>query len=443
MNKNGVTAAISRRTLGLFFAFSLIFVIPKSFLVDYTTGMASNSERWAYIVIADAIPASLVAVWVWCYAGRVSVRHALASAGPDPLLSLRFIACMVVMFGHYFGVVFAPPSGPAVHPHFIERLLMSAPWAGVWMFFVLSGYLMGKGFFSGRYALDEFGVADFLWNRALRIWPVYAFALFVVMVFVYPQTFQRANLWMPAQVLLMDYSGHMPINIIGALWSVSTEFQFYLLAPLIALAINWVDRKWGARYWMLALVIAIGSVVNIWLARRMDWDLLRMLKYIYNPIGANLFLFVAGMFFAKLRMNTGKRAPGMLSAGSMVLGLMLLAQTLLASYMAFYGTRFARYLVYVPPLVVAGTLLTIGLWESCKVEGRMAWFVRWTQLGGTLTYCIYVLHSDVMLALRKIAPPVIGLTQQAAYAPLVFGLTFLFSYAMYRGVEKPVAGLKR
>ena len=52
-------------------------------------------------------------------------------------------------------------------------LLRSHGGAGVWMFFVLSGYLMGKAFASNRYPVTWQGVLAFLQNRAVRIVPLY------------------------------------------------------------------------------------------------------------------------------------------------------------------------------------------------------------------------------------------------------------------------------
>lgn len=45
--------------------------------------------------------------------------------------------------------------------------------ASVWMFFGLSGYVIGHGFLSGRYAFDRAGVLAFYRRRAARILPLF------------------------------------------------------------------------------------------------------------------------------------------------------------------------------------------------------------------------------------------------------------------------------
>ena len=123
-------------------------------------------------------------------------------------------------------------------------LLAPSPWAGVWVFFVLSGYLMGKGFFSGRYPFSRDGLLTFYRNRLLRILPLYWFAVLAISLLMKPEIFAPKNIWMLAAILLFDYSGAFAINPIGALWSVSTEVQFYILVPfLFVLYASLIERR--------------------------------------------------------------------------------------------------------------------------------------------------------------------------------------------------------
>ncbi len=51
-------------------------------------------------------------------------------------------------------------------------IAFSPAWLGMILFFTLSGYLMGKGFKSGKYPLDRRGISHYLRNRFLRIVPL-------------------------------------------------------------------------------------------------------------------------------------------------------------------------------------------------------------------------------------------------------------------------------
>lgn len=148
----------------------------------------------------------------------------------DSLMGLRALAAVMVLLGHYFALVFALPKPQAGLQWILYSLMEGCPYAGVWVFFTLSGYLMGKGFRS-RYQLTEEGIFAFYRNRMLRILPLYVGALFLVGLFTSPGLFLPRNWWQWIEVCLFDYRGDLPLPPIGALWSVSTEVQFYCLPP--------------------------------------------------------------------------------------------------------------------------------------------------------------------------------------------------------------------
>ncbi|WP_375506305.1 acyltransferase family protein [uncultured Nostoc sp.] len=104
----------------------------------------------------------------------------------DALLSLRGVACLIVVIYHgiiipqLFGSQLSPGAQLSslrqsiiYHGYDFTWILFSHGPAAVWIFFVLSGYLMGKGFYSGRYIANISGIVNFWRNRILRIFPLY------------------------------------------------------------------------------------------------------------------------------------------------------------------------------------------------------------------------------------------------------------------------------
>jgi hypothetical protein len=97
---------------------------------------------WLYV----AVRFLLVSLLVWLI-WRFPTQQRRADAPVEgerlfePLMGLRAMACLMVLMGHFFRVVF-PFSHEGVPK--AAMLLLSPPWAGVWLFFALSGYLMGK-----------------------------------------------------------------------------------------------------------------------------------------------------------------------------------------------------------------------------------------------------------------------------------------------------------
>ena len=163
--------------------------------------------------------------------GRPVDAYANLRADYDPLLGLRSVAFLMVFLGHWFIVVFPPVDAP--HSVFIRALFSASPWGGVWVFFCLSGYLMGKCWITEKYRADWNGAVRFYKNRAFRIFPLYFLAIFVITLLKKPDVLNFSSADKIENFLsdvLFDSSGH---GAIGALWSVTTEFQFYLGVPFL------------------------------------------------------------------------------------------------------------------------------------------------------------------------------------------------------------------
>jgi peptidoglycan/LPS O-acetylase OafA/YrhL len=99
----------------------------------------------------------------------------------DYLMVMRLFACGLVVLVHSWLLVPQAIRDDDVRSRsFLTLFGFSAKWLlrgngqiGVCMFFTLSGYLMGKAFYSRRYLLDAKGISAFLWNRYVRITPLY------------------------------------------------------------------------------------------------------------------------------------------------------------------------------------------------------------------------------------------------------------------------------
>ena len=107
-------------------------------------------------------------------------------------------------------------------------------WAGVQLFFVLSGFLITGILLETR---DEKGaLRRFLVRRGLRIFPLYYATLFVLLVVVPPDPVVRAALhdqvyyWLYVSNWAQPFEHKIPT--LAHFWSLAVEEQFYLLWPL-------------------------------------------------------------------------------------------------------------------------------------------------------------------------------------------------------------------
>lgn len=152
----------------------------------------------------------------------------------DALLTLRGLACLAVVMFHCI-----IPRKTLIYQNYdFTWLFLSDGIIAVWIFFCLSGYLMGKAFYTQRYTIDLSGVKKFILNRALRICPLYYFSVFILCIFVYPSALRMENWGDLTRICLFLTTFPLPLfsNIDWfnpVIWSLSTEVQFYLLVPFI------------------------------------------------------------------------------------------------------------------------------------------------------------------------------------------------------------------
>jgi peptidoglycan/LPS O-acetylase OafA/YrhL len=134
-------------------------------------------------------------------------------------------------------------------------------WAGVILFFLLSGFLITSILLGTRDKPRYFH--NFHARRALRIWPVYILLLVVVYLnapwFIGPSVTDaiKAAPWL-AYIFLVQNLFHLTLPAaIGPTWALAIEEQYYFLwAPLV---------RFLRRPWMLAIVLLCALVASPWL----------------------------------------------------------------------------------------------------------------------------------------------------------------------------------
>ncbi len=407
---------------------------------------AASTDGWWLYVGVRLVPTFLLVRTIWNF-GEPTERSESTKKKPaatrgrqmfDPLLGLRAFACFLVLMGHYFFAVV--PFTSAGVSHGVTALLRSCPWAGVWIFFTLSGYLMGKGFTLGRYSLDEAGMKVFLRNRFLRIASVYYGGLLLLTVFRYPAFFLWRNAWILLEICIFDFRGDLPVASVGALWSISTEVQFYLLVPTLMFALFWIHRKLGNLFLLVPVgLLCVGTGLRLLIARYAG-----MGTYGYSPLIPNLDIFLCGLSLNLLpqmrRAETESRKwiGPVLMAGTAVFYVVI---CLLTAGREQLHMHLEDFWARVPALAVLFAAAFIYLAEglgslvlSPGWRGRTLLSIQWM---GTLTYCLYVFHSDVFESLATVLPVTHGLKVSLAYFPVAIAATFVVAAFFYYLVEKP------
>lgn len=160
--------------------------------------------------------------------------------------ALRTLAVLLVVTQHFadFGQhTFPSLSGAFDSPAF------RFGWTGVDLFFVLSGFLIGRQLWRELERSGTIDVKRFVLRRGFRIWPLYL--AFIIISPALTNTWHyRWGDW----AFLSNYVGG---RVEGG-WSLSTEEQFYIIAPL---AIVCLARWVGLRGWLRIIPIAIAGTI--------------------------------------------------------------------------------------------------------------------------------------------------------------------------------------
>ena len=226
----------------------------------------------------------------------------------DALLALRGFACLMVVIIHC-----APPRKSIIYDNFdLSWLMFSHGAIAVWILFVLSGYLMGKVFYTKRYTADIAGVIKFWRNRALRICPLYYFAVLILSIFVYPEILKFSSWGYLLRICTFTYHPYISFDAVkfnDVFWSLSTEVQFYLIVPFVySLIQNCLNLKSHKKVFIAGLSIIILSLIFrslMWISfhQEITQDMGYAFKYWYTPLIVNLDLFLCGFLLNPLIQN--------------------------------------------------------------------------------------------------------------------------------------------
>lgn len=338
----------------------------------------------------------------------------------DGLLALRGIAALLVVCHHFaLGALAAAATGIAV----LGAFSISGSYA-VFIFFAISGYLMAK-ILDRDYRREDIG--KFYWNRALRILPTYYFAI-VFTVMILPYSFSHSD-W-PVVLLVNNYL--FPAQFPNApLWSLATEAQFYIVAPLVA----WLARR--SKSYVLCLLAAGIAARFAWYLAFDSLPEKNALNIVYMGLEANWMYFMAGWCSYLFQDRLPKIGAGY---ALVLIGILLAAIWLFHFYFignepASLGHSFAWMLGFpilisamlvfaLPSLDDRGQLVT----NLPRIASRILGFL------GETSYSAYALHL-----------PVYGAIYYMGDAPVLLKIVavYVVAFVVFVGLERPLFRLRR
>jgi peptidoglycan/LPS O-acetylase OafA/YrhL len=302
--------------------------------------------------------------------------------------------------------------------------------AGVFVFFVLSGFLITRILVEARAAIDTHGFDpwDELWRfwlrRALRIFPVYFVFLTVMTVLGWLglvdigtgfRQLSNAVFLSNLFIELRGWGGGM-----GHLWSLAVEEQYYLLfAPLALLGPRNTIAALCLR--MLALSIAVHLLFAVVVPRNLSLDVNSVANFGLMAIGG-----LAGLGCERPLPGglASDRALSVAIAAIFLLPIVMSSQTLWLASGRIIGFPAA--------------LLLIHLYQN-----QNGWLVRGLAVAplrrlGILSYGAYLFHHEIKINGALTALGLTGDLPLAVTMPLELALTIWLADVSWRRLERPL-----
>lgn len=329
---------------------------------------------------------------------------------------VRGIAILLVLLFHFQPA----PGSPLLDT--LARPFSHAGWAGVDLFFVLSGFLVGRMILRDAASPAGFGYARFLRRRAWRLWP--ALFAYLALFWIAGGADAWQAIW-PVLLHVQNYHDTAPSH----LWSLAVEEHFYLGAALL---LPLLLRR-GPRH-LLAGLLAIAA-------------LSLMLRLVALAMGAPLlwlqwqtqFRLEGLAIGVAIAACTLHRPHWIAAAGRCRAALLAFA---LASFCALaigdpgafrHGIGFTLAALGSGALVLAMLDARVPRWAAAPARALAAL--------GTIAYSLYIWHASLGLVAEALAPS-LGLGHPAAILAFQLATAIGLSAALYALIERPALRLR-
>ena len=362
---------------------------------------------------------------------RTQPRKISTMARKDLLMLLRFFAAFLVFVMHS-RIVFNINSANISKSH--SWLYLSPAWLGMDIFFTLSGYLMGKIFKSGRYSLSTSGFFSYYKSRFLRIFPASIFVVLILVSFLYP--LWLTNIRFILRILSFTFNGVNGPGGLGDFWSLTTELQFYILVPTLAMLVAFSLRTNKLKSLLIVVFFVLGTLTRFLSVLHYGFGFKYWNPYIYTPFYENFDIFFAGFLLAHLDKH---RLPRLMNFCKIIwpflLAIVYLGYSRVSYSSTVNGSHLATniFIILLPGLASSITLFVIlGLEEASRLWTKPSTYLSpLIKYVGSLTYSYYMLHSALMFSIQAAFPNYTYQEKLMISIPLIM----LISSLIYFGIE--------
>jgi peptidoglycan/LPS O-acetylase OafA/YrhL len=311
---------------------------------------------------------------------------------------LRAVAIMMVLSAHVV----------LIHtPRWWERPIVDHGWAGVDLFFVLSGYLISGLLFAEFQKTGGIRFKRFAFRRAMKIWPpLYALTSAVLAWRLYHDFSLKPVIPFVRDLLFLD--SYLP-GTYGHFWSLAVEEHFYILLPiclfLMLRAAPRSDNPFRAIPILFLIVASFALLTRIGAAIvtpakagvpiAVSFESFDYYAHFYPThlrIDSLMFGVLLGYYdnFHGSRLRRAvrdRRLACLLASVLLLLPCFLLSQFSPVLYTVGFTSTYLGF----------GLLMLVFLETSLPERGPLAWMSRALARIGQYSYSIYLWHISVLL----------------------------------------------
>ncbi len=359
----------------------------------------------------------------------------------ENLDGLRFFCFLSVFFFHSFHTELQEIKEANIY-FLVKKEIFGNGDLGVNFFFVLSGFLITYLLIAEKKLNGQIDLKSFWVRRILRIWPLFYACVFFGFI-IFPQLKihfgqipnENANpFYYLAFINNFDYmwKGVPDSSILGILWSVAIEEQFYLLWPVI-LYIFPIKR-----YWIVFSLIIISSLIFRSLNDNYSIHAFHTLSCIGDmTIGAfGAWLIAQSELFRKRIENLSKLEIGLIYL-SFVFIYFFRDEVLLANYWIRIFER----------SIIACIILLVILEQNYSKKSffKLSKFKTISKLG-MITYGLYCLHFIGILIVTQLTDKLQWNTSlwqvMILHTTLALTIAIVIAKLSYKYLETPFLKVK-
>jgi peptidoglycan/LPS O-acetylase OafA/YrhL len=353
---------------------------------------------------------------------------------------MRAIAILMVLSSH---ILWIYPTQDGV----LYQILTLFGFWGVEIFFVLSGFLIGKILFQ-LYTKENFTyktVLFFLKRRWFRTLPNYFFILLIniaIAGFIGYSIDGLASYF----VFLQNFSSQMNAFFPES-WSLSVEEFAYLFLPFMLLFMSfWFKPKNKSRFFLNVVLfltaIFLGNKIvyhtNTSVTSLIQWNTNLKAVVVYRI--DSILIGVLFSWISLVHVDFWKRNRyNMAFIGVFFLFILVFG---LSNFHIFIEThRFFWNVLYLP---IVSIVFAFFLPFLSQYNSAPKWFLKPITFISLMSYSIYLLHYSVILQLMKycINTNLLSIMQLHLYTFVFLVVTFSSSWVLYYFFEKPIMNLR-